>query len=203
MHGQGPARARRQPRTSRERASVSSLPAAKRRARGRTPCMTQTREPAPDGREPFVCLHQLSKIACQAPVKISTRADPPHILATVLRSALSPPAKTGGGSALPPPKRGGRRRKERYFAPSGTLHDLPNILIGAPNAQYLTRRHEYGEAARNAGERGPQKVPEARRRRDPRPVAEGWQLFGERHRHPAGRGAGAKRPARRRPPTIK
>jgi len=108
-------------------------------------------------------------------------------LATVLRSALSPPAKTGG-----------RRRKERYFAPSGTLHDLPNVLIGALNAQYLTRRHEYGEAARSAGERGPRKVPEARRRRDPRPVAEGWQLFGERH--PAGRGAGAKRPARRRPP---
>ena len=106
---------------------------------GPWPCMTHKNELAATGQEPFKWLYRIYKATCQAPVKISTRADLRHPLATVLRSALSPPAKTGGGSAAFPQKSGKARRKERYFAPSGTSNDLPNVLIGASNAQHLMR----------------------------------------------------------------
>ena len=45
---------------------------------------------------------------------------------------------------------------------------------------YLTRSREHGAAARNDGERGPRKVPEAfAEAKVPSPVGEGRQLFGE------------------------
>ncbi|MPN24753.1 hypothetical protein SDC9_172155 [bioreactor metagenome] len=44
-----------------------------------------------------------------------------------------------------------------------------------------SRSREYGEAARTDGVRGPRKVPAAfgRSTKDLRPVAEGWQLWGD------------------------
>ena len=55
---------------------------------------------------------------------------------------------------------------------ASTMDDKPDLSSEASakeegrqlfkqNETVLTRRHEYGEAARNAGERGPRKVPEA------------------------------------------
>jgi len=50
------------------------------------------------------------------------------VLATVLRSVLIPPAKTGGRSAVFPQKSGKTRRRERYFAPPGTSALPPEFL---------------------------------------------------------------------------
>ena len=47
---------------------------------------------------------------------------------------------------------------------------------GCDQTKILTRRHEYGEAARNAGERGPRKVA-VPRSGGQRPVAERQATF--------------------------
>ena len=53
------------------------------------------------------------------------------------------------------------------------------------NETVLTRRHEYGEAARNAGERGPRKVPEAFAQQKSRgPWPKGGNFSGKGDRNP-------------------
>ena len=103
--------------------------------------------------------------------------------ARLFRNGLAPriptSCKNRRKECPPAPKKGRERPEGAVFCALRNLALPTQVFVGALNAQYLTRRHEYGEAARNAGERGPRKVPEARQRRDPRPVAEGWQLFGE------------------------
>jgi len=71
------------------------------------PCMTHKNEPAATGREPFTWVYQSYKLACQAPAKISTRAELPnrparscglrsHFLQKQAEGVLSRPKKGAG-----------------------------------------------------------------------------------------------------------
>jgi len=91
--------------------------------------MTREIDPAATGQEPFKWLYRIYKVACQAPAKISTRAELPSSPATVLHRANQLPAKTGGGSALPPPKRYYERRGGNYvFLEKKRFASLENVV---------------------------------------------------------------------------